>query len=82
MINLERAAMRGRLAEKQDAAKRLRCRIEGDCRSIREGLNTALTPVDDLEIPMIADRMEDLVRAWGELMGVLAEISRLEEELG
>jgi hypothetical protein len=81
MMNLERAAMRGKLSEKQDAAQKLRYRIEGNCQGIRAGLNTALTPVDDLEIPMLSGQMDELVMAWGELQGVLAEISRLEKAL-
>lgn len=80
-MNLERAAMRGKLAEKSDHAARLRLRIQGNCRAIRTGLNTALTPVDDLEVPMIAEQMDELVVAWSELQAALSDISRLEKEL-
>ena len=41
-----------------------------------------MTPVDDLEIPAISARMDELTMAWGELQGLLAEISRLEKALG
>lgn len=81
MINIERAAMRGRLAEAKDKACKLRLRIEGNCRAIRTGLNTALTPIEDLEIPMLAGQMDELVMAWGELTAALGEIRRLEREL-
>jgi hypothetical protein len=80
-MNLERAAMRGFLAEKTQRAARLRLRIEGTCRAIRQGLNTALTAVDDLEIPMIAGQMDELVGAWGELQALRSEIDRLQREL-
>jgi len=80
-MNMERAAMRGMLAEKKDIANRLRLRIEGNCRAIRSGLNTAMTPVDDLEIPLIAGQMDELAAAWGELQALLSEIARLEREL-
>jgi len=81
MMNLERAAMRGKLAELQEAAKRLRLKIEGDATAIRQGLNTALTPVDDLEVPQLAQQMDSLVMAWAELQKVGSDIARLEREL-
>lgn len=80
-VNLERAAMRGRLEEKKALAARLRLRIEGRCVSIRYGLNVAITKVDDLDIPVVAEQMDELVTAWGELQATLSEISRLEREL-
>jgi hypothetical protein len=80
-MNLERAAMRGKLAELQDNAARFRLKIEGNATAIRQGLNTALTPVDDLEVPQIAAQMDDLVMAWAELQKVCSDIARLEREL-
>jgi len=80
-MNMERAAMKGLLAEKQAQTSRLRLRIEGACRAIRTGLNTALTPVEDLEVPLLAEQMDALTAAWGELQATLSEIARLEREL-
>ncbi|MDD2319162.1 MAG: hypothetical protein PHO83_03830 [Geobacteraceae bacterium] len=80
-INLERAAMRGKLAGLQDGAKRLRLKIESSATAIRQGLNTALTPVDDLEVPQIAEQMDNLVMAWAELQKISSDIARLEKEL-
>ena len=80
-MNLERAAMRGKLVTQKETAARLRLRIEGNCRAIRSGLNCALTPVDDLEVPMTAEQMDELVAAWGELQATLSGIARLEKEL-
>jgi hypothetical protein len=80
-MNMERAAMRGVLeTKKQDAAK-LRLRIEGNCRMIRQELNTALVPIDDMEVPMIASQMDELVMAWGEMTAIGLDIARLEKEL-
>lgn len=81
MINLERAAMRGKLAEARDRERRLVLRIGGNCQAIRTGLNTALTPIKDLEVPQLAEQMDELVTAWGELQATLSEIARLEREL-
>jgi len=80
-MNIETAAMRGRLSEAKETAARLRLRIEGNCRAIRTGLNTALTPVENLEVPMMAEQMDELTAAWGELQTLLSTIDRLEKEL-
>ena len=81
-MSLERAAMRGRLVEAQLRAKKLTLRIEGNCTAIRTGLNTALTPVRELAVPQLAEQMDELVSAWGELQATISEISRLERGLG
>ena len=80
-MSLERAAMRGKLVDAQLRQKKLTLRIEGNCTAIRTGLNTMLTPVRDLEVPQLAEQMDDLVNAWGELQATISEISRLEREL-
>ncbi len=80
-MNTERAAMRGHLAELKEKQAKLRLLIEGDCRAVRTGLNTALTAVDDLEIPLIAQQMDQVTCAWGELAVVNSQIDRLEKEL-
>lgn len=80
-MSTERAAMRGKLAEKKEQAAKLILRIEGNCRLIREGLNTALVPVEELEVPLMAGQMDELVLAWGELQAVRGDIARLEKEL-
>jgi hypothetical protein len=80
-MNLERAAMKGKLAEARDRNRRLKLRIEGSAQAIRTGLNTTLTPVAELEIPQLAEQMDELVSAWGELQATLSEIARLERAL-
>ena len=81
-MSLERAAMRGKLADAQMRAKKLTLRIDGNCTAIRQGLNTALTPVPDLAVPQLAEQMDELVVAWDELQATFSEIARLERELG
>lgn len=80
-MNLERAAMKGKLAELQQNRDRLRLRIEAAARAIRQGLNTALTPVEELEVPQLAEQMDGLVLDWAELCKCLSDIARLEKEL-
>ena len=77
----ERAAMRGRLAELQGKKAQLRNKAEGLCTAIRQGLNTALTPVEEIEMAIVAQQMDDLVMAYAEMQGVLSDIARLEKEL-
>lgn len=80
-LNLERAAMRGRLAEAEARLNKLELRINGNCNAVRQGLNTALYPVKDLDVPMIATQMDELVEAWGDYQTTLVEIERLQREL-
>lgn len=80
-MNLEREAMRGRLAGLKDQRRQLEMRAEGLCRSIRQELNVLLSPVAELNVPLAAQQMSDLEAAWGELTAVDLQIGRLEKEL-
>lgn len=80
-MNLERAAMKGRLAELQQHRDRLKLRIEAAARAIRTGLNTTLAPVEELEVPVMDTHWDDLKDAWAELQVVKSDIARLEREL-
>jgi len=80
-FNLERAAMRGRLAEVKDQQRKLLLKGEGLCIALRQGLNTALTPFEELAVPQLASQMDDLVMAWAELQKCQSDIARLEREL-
>lgn len=80
-MSLEREAMRGRLAGLRDKQKKLCSRIEGDARAIRTALNTALTPPEDLDVPVIDEQWDQLKGAWAELAVVNGDIARLEREL-
>ena len=81
-MNIERAAMRGQLAEAEQARGKLRLKIDGLCASIRMQLNTALTAVEDLDVPMAAQMMDDLVTAYAELTAISGRIARIEKDLG
>lgn len=78
----ERLQMQGRLAELRQEAHSLRMKIEAACRTIRGELNTTLVEIEDLDIPMAAQQMDDLVMAQAELLSVNSKIARLEKELG
>jgi hypothetical protein len=80
-MNLERAAMKGKLAELQETERRLRLKIEGTATAIRTGLNTMLIPVHELAVPELDEQWDALKTAWAELSVVLADITRLEREL-
>ena len=80
-MSMERAAMRGRLAELNAERVRLRNRIQGEATGIRAALNTTLTPIDELDVPVIDEQWDGLKSAWAELFGVNQDIRRLEREL-
>ncbi|WP_305042385.1 hypothetical protein [Geoalkalibacter sp.] len=80
-MNLERAAMKGKLADLKDKRRAAELRAEGLCRSIRSELNTLIRPVAECEVPTAAQQMDDLVAAWGELASLDGQIARLTREL-
>lgn len=80
-MSLERAAMRGKLAEAQDQRRRLRLKAEGLCSGIRAAINTALTDVEEIEVAGAAQQMDELVAVQGELAALQGQIARLEREL-
>lgn len=80
-MNLERAAMQGRLAELKQTRERLRNRIKGEAGAIRAKLNLTLTPADDLDVPVIDEQWDGLKSAWGDLVAANQDIRELEKEL-
>jgi hypothetical protein len=80
-MNLERAAMKGRLAELEGQINALRHRGRGLAGSIRLLLNDNLTALEDMEISQAAELMGQLQTAHAELLLARSEISRLEREL-
>ena len=81
MLDLEQAAIRGRLAEAKEKEANQTLLIEGFCTNIRTGLNTALTAPGDLEIPALGVQWDALEGAWGHLQVIRSEIARLERGL-
>lgn len=80
-INLERAAMRGKLAEAEGEQTRLQLRIESAARAIRQGLNTTLYTIEALEIPQLDEQWDVLKSAWAEYIALEETIKRLKREL-
>lgn len=80
-MSLEREAMQGRLIGMKQQREKLRLRIDGNARQIRQGLNTALTQVDDLEVLLLDEQWDELKTAWAELTKINSDIARLEREL-
>ncbi|MFH1885162.1 MAG: hypothetical protein ABIM40_00570 [Pseudomonadota bacterium] len=81
-MNHERAAMLGLLAEARKKREELRAKCEWLAQSLRQGLNTALTNVEDLAMDTVWQQMTELSGSWAELVAVRARIERLERELG
>jgi len=80
-MSIERAAMQGRLAEARMKRDRLKAKAEGLCTSLRQQLNTALTPVEEIEIDQVDSQASDLTMTLAELQSVRGDIARLEREL-
>lgn len=80
-MSIERAAMRGKLAEAEAEQTRLEMRIESSARAIRQGLNTTLYTVESLEIPQLDEQWDVLKSAWAEYIRLEGEIARLKREL-
>ena len=80
-INLERAAMRGKLAQAREKKFRLKSKFEALATAVRRGLNTALTDIEDVEIPQLSEMWGDLEVCWAEILSLRNDIERLEKEL-
>lgn len=80
-MNIERAAMQGRLAEARQKRDKLNLKIEGNARHLCQSLNTLLTPPEELEMPLLDEQWDELKTAWIDLHIVLADITRLEKAL-
>ena len=81
-LNLERAAMRGKLAEAEENLCRQTNRFEALAAGIRQGLNTALTPAEDIEVPQLSAMWSDLEACWAEILSTRSDIERVKKELG
>ncbi len=80
-MNLERAAMLGRLAELKALRERLRNKIKGEAEAMRPKLNLTLTRPDDMDVPVIDELWDGLKAAWAELVEANQDIRALEKEL-
>ena len=78
----DRLMMEGRLGQLEQQQQGLELRIEGLCESLRAKLNTAVTPVGELDIPQVSQQSHELASSWAQLQGVSSRIARLQRELG
>lgn len=78
----ERLMMDGKLSRLHRETNGLRLKIQGLCDSIRQNLNTALTPISELDVLMINQQVRDLEIAYVELKGKESRIARINKELG
>ena len=74
--------MEGRLVQLERELRSLEIKIEGLCSSLRSLLNTALIPVDEIDLPQIISQSQELSLAYAEITGKKSRISRLKKELG
>ena len=80
-LDLERAAMKGKLAELDQQETRLIMRIESAAKALRTGLNLSLCEAHDLAVPQLDEQFDILKISWGELLKCRADIDRLKREL-
>lgn len=80
-MNMERAAMLGRLSEAKALRDRLRNKIKGEAEAMRPKLNLTLTTPDNLDVPVIDEQWDSLKAAWAELVEANQDIRALEQEL-
>ena len=80
-MNIERAAMRGKLAEAKEKRRRLMSKFEALATAIRQGINTALADIEDIRIDELSPIWSDLELAWAEILALGSNIERLERDL-
>ena len=80
-MNIERAAMRGKLAEAKEKRRRLMSKFEALATAIRQGINTTLADIEDIRIDELSPIWSDLELAWAEILSLRSDIERLEREL-
>lgn len=80
-MNLERAAMKGKLAEAEQKLISLKKKGEALCSFMRQALNVSLTAVEDIDIGQAAQMFDELVMTIAEISGLKTEIAKLEREL-
>ncbi len=79
----ERELMMGKLAAANSRMEELRLKAEGLCNSIRQDISPALhDKIEEMNIPVSAQMMDELVVVYAELLALGNKIERLERELG
>jgi len=80
-MNIERAAMRGKLAEAKEKKFRLKNKFEALATAVRTQLNTALTDIEDIPMDELSPMFSDLELTWAEILALRSEIEKLERRL-
>lgn len=80
-MDMERLKHQGRLAEKEQTAKRLDLSIRGDIAAIRDILDP-FSPLPDLRVDVAAVQAVEMAGKHAEYCGLLAEIKAIKKALG
>lgn len=80
-FDTERLTLRGRLAEKEEKARRLAMSIEGDVSAVRM-LLPAFVPVAELQAEKAAVQAVELAGKHADYLGLLGEITAIRKALG
>jgi len=82
MMNLERAAMKSKLADLKDKKKTLIVKAEIVHEDIRRELNTALISVEKTDLARALALFEDFQKVHTDLAIIDGDIAKLERALG
>lgn len=77
----ERLAVRGRLAEKEQEAKRLEMSIQGDISAVRTIL-APFAPLTEIKADQAAVQAVELAAKHADYLGVIGEIAAMKKALG
>lgn len=80
-MDLERAALKGKLSEAEKKFTRLTEKAESHCDSIRRILDRAFATVLEMKIAQADILMDELQDTYAELLGLQTEIERLKKRL-
>lgn len=80
-FDTERLALRGRLAEEEELARKMELSISGDVSAIRMML-PAFAPVKELQAAQAAVQAVELASKHAEYLGLLGEIANKKKALG
>lgn len=78
----ERLMLEGKLSSLEKELYGLKLKMEGLCRGVRLEINPSLVEVEEMNIPLAAQQMDDLIMCQAELLSANAKISRLKKDLG
>ena len=81
MMDQNRAAMRGRQVELEKLQSRLRLKAKGQLKQLALTVNPSLHEIEDMDIPLAAAIMDDLVMIQAELLRTRTRLHELREAL-